>query len=268
MVVPCRARRPALFPLMTSTPLRPPAAAASEADAAMYQQLSAFQQQASQSPPVIPTLPAVLAAAAPAFSMGFAYTASFWHGELAVTLHYGNAEMGSSSPAVVSSYSVTCARLLAGLLGLPLADAVEADQPEIVRCGLPKVRPEHLQQQVVITPDDAPAPAPAEAPAPAPAPAPAEAAAEVIDDLADDLAEDPLDDDHDPDRVLTPDEISVAVNMIKQMDPTKRREFTKAFRKTFGVPQDAKTITQYITEARHLVFIDRYTVEAAGGIAP
>ena len=56
--------------------------------------------------------------------------------------------------------------------------------------------------------------------------------------------------------------------MIRDMPPIRRKEFSAAFRQAFAVPADAKQVRPYITHRRHLEFCDRYTVEAAGGIAP
>lgn len=94
------------------------------------------------------------------------------------------------------------------------------------------------------------APQPAACPAPQsepPAPEPEPAAAE----------EEPL----------SQAEIDAAVSMIRCMAPDIRRQFSSAFRTTFAVPAEAKQITPYINTRSHLLFIDRFTVEAAGGIA-
>lgn len=55
--------------------------------------------------------------------------------------------------------------------------------------------------------------------------------------------------------------------MIRCMPPEVRAAFSRAFRTTFDVPAEARQITPYITTLQHLQFIDRFTVEAAGGIA-
>ena len=60
----------------------------------------------------------------------------------------------------------------------------------------------------------------------------------------------------------------MAANMIRDMPLARRKEFSNAFRQAFSVPADAKQVRPYITHRRHLEFCDRYTVEAAGGIAP
>jgi len=51
------------------------------------------------------------------------------------------------------------------------------------------------------------------------------------------------------------------------MTPEQRKAFTIAFRDAFRVDREERSITPLITEQRHLTFIDRFTVEAAGGIS-
>lgn len=58
-----------------------------------------------------------------------------------------------------------------------------------------------------------------------------------------------------------------AVSMIKAMTPEQRKAFTIAFRDAFRVDREQRSITPLITDQRHLSFIDRFTVEAAGGIS-
>ena len=231
---------------MTDTPPLTPALRHLDMQVAMFEMLSDFQQSTASMAPVVPTLRAVLAAALPAFEQGFAYTASHWSGELQVTLHFGGAELGSSAPAAVDSYSDTCARLLAGLLGIPL---LEGDQP---------VEPEPLPlQQQTACHASAPEPPPAD-PDPG-APEPADEFEELLDNEPA-----PSDDIH---RSLSEQETETAIAMVKAMTPDRRRAFSKAFREVFQVPSEAKQIVPYFVQLQHLHFIDRYTVEASGGIA-
>ena len=69
------------------------------------------------------------------------------------------------------------------------------------------------------------------------------------------------------DDALSDDEKAVAVGMIRVMDAGQRKAFTIAFRHAFQVPSTERAIQPLITELRHLQFIDRFTVEAAGGVA-
>ena len=60
---------------------------------------------------------------------------------------------------------------------------------------------------------------------------------------------------------------ATAVAMCKAMDPVTRKAFTISFRDAFRVDREARSIIPLITELRHLEFIDRFSVEAAGGIS-
>ena len=217
----------------------------------MFSMLSTFQKSAICTPPVPPALSAVIKAAMPAFEAGFAYTASHWRGELTVTLHYQGAELGSSAPAAVDNYSCTTARLLAGLLGIPLLEVEDA-------CEAEPDEPEAEQQPALTVVPDTPETADDVAP---------EAAADADDELEDDeeFSIDPI--AEDVTRALSDAEKATAVQMVKVLPTEQRKFFTKTFREVFQVPPDSKQIVPFITELQHLQFIDRYTVEAAGGIA-
>jgi len=56
--------------------------------------------------------------------------------------------------------------------------------------------------------------------------------------------------------------------MIKAMAAEQRRQFTIAFRHAFEVPASEKAIAPLFQQFQHLAFIDRFTIEAAGGVAP
>lgn len=233
---------------MTDSLPLPPVLRRMESEATLFTKLSEFQAQATSRQPVPPHLLAVLDAAAPAFAAGFAYTAAHWNGELTVTLHYAGAELGSSAVASINDYTDTCARLLAGLLGIPLATDDQPAEPEpsapaTAVCGLPPVQ---LQQDAPAVVEDAHQ-------------EPAAAASEP-----DATPSEPAEDIH---RQLSEGERETAIGMIKVMPPDQRKAFTKTFRDVFQVPADAKQVAPFITELRHLQFIDRYTVEASGGIA-
>lgn len=232
----------------------------------MFEALSDFQQDITNLKPVAPRLVEVLQAAMPAFEQGFSYTASHWSGELTVTLHFQGAELGSSAKACLSNYGETCARLLAGLLGIPLLDGDEASEPEplepvTVACGL---KP---PQTVTVACGLKPPQAAAEAPEP-PADDQADEADETDEEFGDGLDGSPSQPTTpDTQRELTEQEKATAIDMIKVMPPSQRKAFTKAFRELFAVPADAKQISPYILRLEHWLFIDRYTVEAAGGVA-
>lgn len=230
-----------------SLPDSPPSAATRHLDsqAAFAALLSEFQADAAHLQPVLPRLPDVLAAALPAFQLGFSYSSSFWNGELTVTLQHGCTETASRSGALTSSYTETAARLLAGLLGIPLVEGAPAPESEMVATAPAVVHPIDAAPAA-----EAPAPAPAAAEPPAP-PAPA-------------LAVVPPADIHRP---LSESERESAIGMIRTMPVDVRKAFSRVFREEFQVPAEAKQVAPFICELRHLQFVDRFTVEAAGGIA-
>lgn len=238
---------------MTDTLPPTPALRRQDMESSMFTKLSEFQQSAAHLKPVAPQLVAVLAAALPAFELGFSYTASHWNGELTVTLHYQGAELGSSAVASFANYGDTCAALLAGLLGIPLIDTSGACEPEAEPLGTAS---NEAVEQATAAHEAEPA-----------------AAVEAVEEEADEEFDDGLDGSPsqpttpDTQRELTEEEKATAISMIKVMEPAQRKAFTKAFRELFAVPSDAKQITPHITRLEHWLFIDRYSVEAAGGIA-
>lgn len=213
-----------------------------QAESAMFQRLSEFQAKAVALPPVPPTLSAVLQRAVDAFQLGFSYTASHWNGELCVSLHFQGAELGSSINVTPERYSDATAQLLAGLLGIPLLELNDPSEAEPAIIQVIDPAAEEQQQ------------------------AAAEEPAEELEEeeFADGAPVAPAEDVR---RALNDLERQSAIDMVKAMDAANRKSFTRAFREEFDVPADAKQIAPYFTELRHLQFIDRFTVEAAGGIA-
>jgi hypothetical protein len=208
-----------------------------EQDAALSRVLSAVQQQLCACPPVPCQLAAVLTAAAPAWQAGLCYVLTYWPGEVRVTLRHGAAEIDSRALVDdATDIQAVAARLLAGLVGLALESAT-APQPTAPE---PAAAPEPAEPAAA--PPAAVTPEPAAPPAAAPQPAGPEP------------------------RQLSAEEISAAVEMIRCMPADVRKAFSQAFRSTFAVPAEAKVITPHITTSDHLLFIDRFTVEAAGGI--
>lgn len=246
--------------------LRPsPAQLQHAADAALFKALAEFQGDSLSDQPVEPRLPAVLAEAANAFTSGISYSTTRWADEITVTIHHSEGgELGSSAPfpGYGAAYSTVVAQLLAGLLGIPLADehtAADSEQlepkavwgPMLQACGM---------RSVTITDVQQPAPAPEPAPEPTPGPAAAEPEPEELPD-------DP-EPSEDPERALAADEIATAIAMVKAMEEAQRRAFTAAFRTAFSIPREVKQVSSTITQLKHLHFIDRFTTEAAGGVAP
>ena len=125
------------------------------------------------------------------------------------------------------------AQLLAGLLGIALQPAAQTSEPE--GGG-----------------DPAPVVCPAVRPA---APVDPEPEAE------------PEQDPEPASQLLDDQQKATAVAMCKAMDAATRKAFTISFRDAFRVDRDARSIIPLITELKHLEFIDRFSIEAAGGIS-
>ena len=68
-------------------------------------------------------------------------------------------------------------------------------------------------------------------------------------------------------QLLDDQQKATAVAMCKAMDAATRKAFTISFRDAFRVDRDARSIIPLITELKHLEFIDRFSIEAAGGIS-
>jgi hypothetical protein len=72
----------------------------------------------------------------------------------------------------------------------------------------------------------------------------------------------------DPSTPLTDEQKATAVKMVSDLTVPDRKSFAIHYRNVFNIPKEVKSVVGTITELRHLEFIDRFTVEAAGGVAP
>jgi len=155
---------------------------------------------------------------------------------------------GADSAAEGSSV----AELLAGLLGLVWPQEAQAAEPE-EKCSLRIMSPsEHAE----------PAAEPESLPVQVAAKSLAAATSGVV------VAKPVVDPEPDPTTPLTAEQKTVAVNMIKALSADQRQAFTISFRDAFRVERSIKAIAPVITELRHLQFCDRWSIEAAGGVAP
>jgi len=134
---------------------------------------------------------------------------------------------------------------LAGLIGLPAALIFEV----------------RITNAIPAQPEPA-------SPAPLPVAAAAESLAEATagEVIEGEIFEPACDPPH-PTTPLSDEQRAVAVEMVRQLSAEQRKAFTIAYRDAFKVPREAKSIIPTITQLRHLAFIDRFTVEAAGGIS-
>lgn len=177
---------------------------------------------------------------------GFSWTVRATHGdsvELAL-LHSGGAEIATTSPA--AALRPTLLGLLGVLPGCAVANhqaSVAAPQPAEAQAEATWLQtpPSELRRSIA-------APVAAQSLAAATDPEPTAATG-------------------DPKALLSEDQHAAAVAMVNAMTPVQRKSFSVAFRHAFGVPREEISLAPLITEIQHLGFIDRFTVEAAGGIA-
>lgn len=221
------------------------------AEREMADALSAFQAQVQ--PAAELTMQAVVEAAKPAFQRGFCFSVrSTDEGTAVVLMHRSGAQQSAESEAYDEDFQLS-ARLLAGLLGIPVGKSPRPSKAEPVKGS------------------DFGAETPATAVA-----APARHAHAQIapggsnGEEAEGLREaDPAD---DPDlEPLSPDQISTLTGMLKAMarsDKEAWKRFSIAFRDHFQVPRTARTITDRITQRRHATFIDRFEQELGNAALP
>ena len=199
------------------------------------------------------SLVAVIEAARPAFRLGFSYAIRQDSEGLDVLLRHSGG--GEDMSSVLSGTVISPALLLAGLLGIPLAMPAQASNPDQHTNEPEGVQPEQnaidalteSQPEVIAEPAAGPTP---EEP-----------------DLIGPDSPDNIPGDHPSLRLLAPEEIEAAVGLIKVMTAQSRKSFTIAFRNAFEVPDNVMRIAGEITQLRHLQFIDRFNLEAAGGIS-
>jgi len=197
----------------------------------------------------------VVQAAAPAFALGFSFSAQKLineeHEVLRVTLrHRGGAEEFSEAQAPQegsAAWHALTASLLAGLLGIPVGNAPRTIEPIQPR-PLPSV-----------------AGAGTEAAASAAAAAPAADDPEAADDEWDTGAPDDPEASDSGLEALTDEEIATLHKFLGAMPQEARKRFTIEFRHHFQVPREVRTIKDRITQRRHKDFIDVFERELAGG---
>jgi len=197
----------------------------------------------------------VVQAAAPAFALGFSFSAQKLineeHEVLRVTLrHRGGAEEFSEAQAPQEGsaawYALT-ASLLAGLLGIPVGKTPRTIEPDQAR-----PRPSVSASGT-------------EAAATSAAPAPAADDPETADDEWDTGAPDGPEAGDSGLEPLSDEEIATLHKFLGAMPQAARKRFTIEFRHHFQVPREVRTIKDRITQRRHKDFIDVFERELAGG---
>jgi hypothetical protein len=219
-----------------------------QADCEMADALSAFQSQVE--PAAELTLQAVVQAAKPAFRLGFSFSVrSSDEGTTVLLRHRSGSQQSAEGEGHDDDFTLS-AWLLAGLLGIPVADAPRPSKAEEQACA------------------DACAPPASAAAAPgADSPAPEAVPTAAVAPAGESVSAEGLDPALEP---LTAEEISTLTGMLKELarnDKEAWKQFSLAFREHFAVPRTARTITDRISQRRHAEFIDRFERElaASGG---
>lgn len=208
--------------------------------------LSTFQAQVQ--PATELTLLAVVEAAKPAFQLGFCFSVrSTDEGTAVLLMHRSGAQQSAESEAYDEDFRLS-ARLLAGLLGIPVGALPRPSKAESANGS-------EVGAAVAATPVAVSAQI-----------APGSSNGKEADGL---LEADPADDPGlEP---LTADQISTLTAMLKAMarsDKEAWKSFSIAFRDHFQVPRTARTITDRITQRRHADFIDRFEQELINTTLP
>ncbi|MCT0213089.1 hypothetical protein KQ307_06180 [Synechococcus sp. CS-1326] len=225
-----------------------------QAECVLAEALSSFQ--ADLKPATDFSLAAVVTAAKPAFAMGFSFSVqSNGEGTVVVLMHKDGAQLSAETSAYDADFALS-ARLLAGLLGIPVQQQAQPSKAgaatavsisAAVDAGEPQPSPSDPAPQ-----QDAAVEEPEQEPAPPPV-----------------AATTPVQPEHDPLDLepLEPQEIATLTAMLKAMARSDKeiwKRFTIAFRAQFQVPSTARTITDRVTQRRHADFIDRFERELAG----
>jgi hypothetical protein len=195
----------------------------------------------------------VVQAAAPAFALGFSFSAQKLineeHEVLRVTLrHRGGAEEFSEAQAPQegsAAWHALTASLLAGLLGIPVGNPPRTIEPNQVR------------------PQPSVSASGTEAAATSAAPAPAADDPEAADDEWDTGAPDGPEAGDSGLEPLSAEEITTLHKFLGAMPQEARKRFTIEFRHHFQVPREVRTIKDRITQRRHKDFIDVFERELA-----
>ena len=213
-----------------------------QAECVLAEALSGFQ--ADLKPATDFSLAAVVTAAKPAFAMGFSFSVqSSGEGTVVVLMHKDGAQLSAETSAYDADFALS-ARLLAGLLGIPVQPQAQPN-----KAGATQAEPSSAEPS-------------AAAEACEPLPRPSDPAPQQVATPAEEPEHDPL--GLEP---LEPQEIATLTAMLKAMARSDKeiwKRFTIAFRSQFQVPSTARTITDRVTQRRHADFIDRFERELAG----
>jgi hypothetical protein len=265
-------------PQAAASELLSPEAMHWQADCEMADALSAFQSQVE--PAAELTLQAVVEAAKPAFRLGFSFSVrSGDEGTTVLLRHRSGSQQSAEGEGHDGDFTLS-ARLLAGLLGIPVPAAPRPSKAEEQSCaeegappaaaaagaGAGNPAPETVPTAAVAQAAESASATPAATPEPG---IQSRAQGEVAGGgQPDGSSAEGLDPALEP---LTAEEISTLTGMLKELarnDKEAWKQFSLAFREHFAVPRTARTITDRISQRRHAEFIDRFERElaASGGV--
>ena len=252
-----------------------------QADCELADALSAFQSQVE--PAAELTLQAVVEAAKPAFRLGFSFSVRRSEEGTTVLLRHRSGSQQSAEGEGHDDDFTLSARLLAGLLGIPVADAPRPSKAEGESCkdacaapasaaaapGAEGPAPETVPAAPSLSTAGVPPGDESASATPAATPEPGIQARaqeqETVEELPAGSSAEGLDPALEP---LSAEEISTLTGMLKELarnDKEAWKQFSQAFREHFAVPRTARTITDRISQRRHAEFIDRFERELAAG---
>lgn len=241
-----------------------------QAEREMADALSTFQSQVE--PAAELTLLAVVQAAKPAFRLGFSFSVrSSDEGTTVLLLHRSGAQQSAEIESYDADFQLS-ARLLAGLLGIPVEclprpSKAEETDGDSRSSGAPAAATSAVGPEPALTAQPVAA-AVLDNGAAAPEPQALVANEPAAGKEALVASGDGLDPALEP---LSAEEISSLTAMLRELarsDKEGWRRFSTAFRRHFKVPRTARTITDRITQRRHGDFIDHFgqkLAAAAGG---
>ena len=229
-----------------------------QADCEMADALSAFQSQVE--PAAELTLQAVVEAAKPAFRLGFSFSVRSNEEGTTVLLRHRSGSQQSAEGEGRDDDFTFCARLLAGLLGIPVAEAPRPSKAEEQSYAEESAPPSGATATVAPAGESTSA-------TPAATSEPAIQSRSQDEGTGEELPDGRSAEELDPAlEPLTAEEISTLTGMLKELarnDKEAWKQFSLAFREHFAVPRTARTITDRISQRRHADFIDRFERELA-----
>lgn len=178
-----------------------------------------------------------------AFELGFAYSCKSTSNGLDVTLHHSSGWDMSGFDSQEDEQAL--GSVLAGLLGIRIAEKVQAAQPEQAAHTTPSAELEAIIKEAEGLQ------------------AAAAVAASAVDDPVDLIGEGMPDHPVPAEKlqVLSESDRNTCLAMLKALPADARKTFTVAFRDHFNVPRESRTISPFVTQEQHKDFIQNFVDE-------